>query len=160
MQKRLVRLALLLAAVVATVVLVGGCRATPADTDLEQALVNRQWEMGLQLAQAWMQREPHNIVAAWLVYRTAHRLPDDHASWPGRDRIYAPPHRDLTPMAVWARALTDKHPQSPVAWQLRADAATLADKPDEALPPAEEAVRLAPKDPYSYLARVGLLHPP
>ena len=153
MQKRLAYAALLIAAAIVAVVLIRVGRAAPTDTALEQALVGREWETALRLAQAWLQREPDSIVAAWLVYRSAHRLPDDHASWPGRDRVTSPLHPDLAPMGVWARALTDRYPQSPVAWQLRADAATLADKPDEAMPAAAEAVRLAPEDPYSYLAR-------
>lgn len=153
MKQRLTGQALALAAVAAAVIVAStGCARRP-DTDLERALLGRHWESALQLAQAWMRREPDNIVAAWLVYRTAHRLPDDHASWPGRDRVTSPLHPDLTPMGDWAKALTQRHRRSAVAWQLRADAATLANEPDEAMRAAQKAVRLAPDDPYSYLAR-------
>lgn len=120
---------------------------------LEQELVAGHWEQAQELALAWEKHAPQQIVAHWLAFRTAQRLRDDHAGWPGRDRVCARGFAQLAPLEVWGRKLVARHPQSPVAWQLYTDALTLERKPNEVLSAAEQCVRLAPCDPYSYLAR-------
>lgn len=140
--------------------LVAGAVFWRSDTRLEarvRAAAGRgDWEQVQGLALEWQARGSGGLVAPWLVWRSAHRLPDIREVWPARARIETVLRADRAPLARWARALTDRYPKSPFAWQLRADADCQAGELVDGLQAAENALRLAPKDPYSYLARAWI----
>jgi len=150
-----VALALLVAAALA-----GGVLWWRSDARLEgqvRAAAGRgDWEQVQGLSLEWQARGSGGIVAPWLVWRSAHRLPDIRESWQARARIETLLRADRAPLARWARTLTDRYPKSAFAWQLRADAACQAGELADGLQAANEALHLAPKDPYSYLARAWI----
>ena len=114
------------------------------------------WPRLQRLALEWERRGSGGLVAPWLVWRSAHRLRDVRFMWPARARVECTLRPARAPLWHWARALTDRYPHSPAAWQLRADAGCQVGQLTDGLAAAGHALQLAPRDPYSYLARAWI----
>lgn len=145
------------------VTLAGWVSAQPApaagDGQLDQAVIAADWQQVLDLATAWEQRQPKGLVPTWLaveaLVRLGHREPDCLRAQPLRDARATEPAA-LEALETWALALTEKHGDAAVAWELLAIARRWAQRYDEALQAADRAVALAPDDPSPHLARAGV----
>lgn len=120
------------------------------------AAAHGDWPRLQRLALEWERRGSGGLVAPWLVWRSAHRLPDIRAMWPARAWVECTLRPGRASLSQWARDLTQSYPGSSAAWQLRADADCQAGELSSGLAAAERALRLAPQDPYSHLARAWI----
>jgi len=137
----------------------GRLRSAPTEANLERAMLSGDWQRVMGIAKSWHEHYPIDVVPAFLLWEATFRLGDIDGYSRARhllDGVGQASFLAVEPLGHWARALTARHPDSAVAWQVAAQALWRSESHDDAMAAASTAVRLGPKDWASWEIRSGV----